>query len=102
MSTLPIEMKGTTHPTIATETWTLLTTIPGQTRRSLIVVNENTTVTFRIETGCYEAPTVATAGIPLAPGGIYQEDDGDRTGGHVYVYQSSGGPLTSIAVKEGK
>ena len=101
----PIEMLGTTHPSILTATWTKLTTLPGgqenNGRTALLIVNENTTVTFRIETGCLTAPTTATAGIPLAPGGIYQEDIDNITNGYVYAYQTSGGTLTSLAVKEG-
>jgi hypothetical protein len=102
----PIEMLGTTHPSIPDSTWTVLNVLPGgqenNGRTSLMIVNENTTVTFRIETGCNAAPTSATAGLPFAPGGIYQEDFDNTTDGYVYAYQTSGGALTSLAVKEGR
>lgn len=98
---------ATTHPSIPNAAWTKVTAVPGRDRRYLLIINEDPTNTFRIETvqAGAPAPSGATAGFPLGPGtpaGGYFEETYDNLGvSDVYAYQASGGPLTSLAVKEG-
>jgi len=100
----------TTHPSIPSGAWTKVTAIEGSRRKRLILLNEDPTNTFRFEicNSTVAATLGATSGLPLAPatggvgtGGLYEEDYDNLTTEHAYVYQASGGALTTLAVKEG-
>ena len=100
--------KPTTHPSIATATWTLVTAVDGVDRRSLCIANEDQSNVYRFEmvASGESIPTLATQGRPLgygvagSAGGTYEESD-ERTTGACYVYQASGGTLATLAVTEG-
>jgi hypothetical protein len=95
----------TTHTSIPTATWTKITTVTGrQGRRYLLVVNEDSSTNFRLETcNATEAASLTSAsGILLSPGGSYEEKEGLNISlEDVYVYQASGSSRTTLSVKEG-
>ena len=102
----------TTHPTLAATSWTKVNTKTGDYRKFLQLVSEDATNILRVElTGNgAPAPTLATEGFPLAKAttagpsisGIYREHGDKRSSGDVYVYNPTGGALTTLAVTEGQ
>ena len=93
----------TTHPSVPSGAWTKINTVSGSNRRRLLVVNENSSVNYRIETcGAHEVAALgASSGLILTPGGSYTENYDSLSSANVYAYQGSGGALTTLAVKEG-
>ena len=94
---------ATTHPSIPTATWTKVNTYTGrQGRQGILVINENSSVNFRLEPcNATEAALLTSAsGILLTPGGHYEENKLNTTMEDIYVYQASGGALTSLAISE--
>ena len=101
VSTYPV-----THPSIPSATWTKVSVIPaGSTmpRKLLVLMNEDGTNTFRFEfvQAGGSVPTLATQGLPLYSHGEVTYDHTACPTGDVYVYQASGGALTSLGVMEG-
>jgi len=93
----------TAHPSIPTATWTKVNTVPGNRRKYLLLLNEDAANTFRVETVASggAAPTQATDGWPIKAGNWYEQTYDNLSTGDVYVYQASGGPIATLAVKEG-
>lgn len=96
MAYVPVD---TAHPSIPSGAWTKVNTIAGKDRRFFMAVNE-TGSDFRVETSD-TLPTLATAGFKLADGQVYQEAGVTCSSADIYVYQSSGGALTTLSIKEG-
>lgn len=92
-----------THPSVPSGAWTKITVQNPDSRKFLRIVNENSSVNYRIETcrANQVAGLVAGSGELLTPGGSIEENyDGSSTQ-HFYAYQASGGALTTLSVKEG-
>lgn len=89
----------TAHTSIPDDAWTKVNTLAGKDRRFFMLVNESGSA-FRVETSD-TLPTLATEGFKLADGQVYQEAGVTRSSANVYVYQNSGGPLTTLSIKEG-
>lgn len=90
----------TTHPTITTATWTKVTT--RKHGRACLILNEDPTASFRFEivANGETVPTTAAHGMKLAPGQSYEWDYDNLLLGDLYVYQSSGGDLATLAIRE--
>ena len=98
-----------THPSVATATWTKVSAVDGKQRKYLKVSNESQSVVWRVcrvPAGA-AAPTAAGDGEPLNYGasgnhGEVIEETLVLSRSDVYAYQASGGPLTTLAVTEGR
>jgi len=94
----------TTHPSIPDAAWTQVNVLIGrknrlQVRQALHMRNEDVSNNFRFEL-TDTAPTLATEGRLLAAGDFFFEEDDAVTIDDVYVYQASGGALTTLGVTE--
>lgn len=97
MAYVPVD---TAHPTISTATWTKANTVPGKDRLFFLLVNESG-ATIRVETSD-TLPTNATDGFQLTDGQAYQEAGVTCSSQNVYVYQTSGGDIETLSIKEGR
>lgn len=101
---MKVNWKAVSHPSVPNATWTLIAPDSRGTRKSLIIMNEDPTVTFRVSP-TLAAPSAAGAGFPLYGGGdgVWQMDYDGCYDGPVWAYQASGGvtPLETLGVMEG-
>jgi hypothetical protein len=113
--------KPTAYPSIPTATWTKVNTVPGGSRKYLLIANTDTTNIYRFlkllkpngmtDVAWATAVNVAygaTSGLPLAPapsaglaGGYYEENYQNLSSGDIWAYQASGGDLATLSVTEG-
>ena len=99
---MKVNWRANTRPTIIDSTWTkILAENPA--RKLYRIVNEDATNTFRVAEQDVQ-PTGANDGNLLpagSPGGYLQTSYDDEYNGNVWAYQTSGGSLTTLNVKEG-
>ena len=98
------EALPTTHPSVATATWVKVSTLIGfknkqQVRQGIHVRNTDSTNSYQLALSLL-APAAATAGRTLQPSDFWFEDGDATTRNHVWVYQASGGTLTTLDVSE--
>jgi hypothetical protein len=107
---------ATAYPTIPDSVWTKVNTKRGRERKFLGIYNTDTTNNYRylklpsnLTSAVVNATYTASDGKILpkahASGAIHGADEetyDDLSSGDIWVYQSSGSPLATLAVDEGE